>query len=62
MWPHASILAVLFLTQQPVPAPIEARGLHILWAPSAMAGLSTGAPGFRVLDPLTQNERTFSQA
>ena len=62
MWLLAPILAVLFLAQQPGTTPIEAKGLHILWAPSAMAGLSHEAPGFRVLDPLTQNERTFTKA
>lgn len=62
MWLRASILALLFLAQQPVTAPIEAKGLHILWAPGAMAGLSNEAPGFRVLDPLTQGEKTFPKA
>ena len=62
MWLRAPILAVVFLTQQPGTAPIEAKGLHILWVPSAMAGLSKEAPGFRVLDPLTQVEQSFPKA
>jgi hypothetical protein len=62
MWLRAPILAAFFLAQLPVAAPIEAKGLHILWAPSAMAGLSKEGPGFRVLDPLTQSEKTFTKA
>ena len=62
MWLRAPILAVVFLAQQPGTAPIEAKGLHILWVPSAMAGLSKEAPGFRVLDPLTQVEQSFPKA
>ncbi len=62
MWLRASILTALFMAQQPGIAPIEAKGLHILWAPSAMAGLSKEAPGFRVVDPLTQGEKTFAKA
>jgi hypothetical protein len=62
MWLRAPILAVLLLAQPPATAPSEAKGLHILWAPSAMAGLSKEAPGFRVLDPLTQSEKSFTRA
>jgi hypothetical protein len=62
MWLCAPILTAFFLAQQPIAAPIEAQGLHILWAPSAMAGLSNEAPGFKVLDPLTQVEKSFPKA
>jgi len=55
-------LAVLLLPPQVKQAPVEAKGLHILWVPSAMAGLSKEAPGFKVQDPLTQIEKTFSRA
>jgi hypothetical protein len=59
---NASTLAALILFQPPVAPPDVAKGLHILWVPSAMTGLSNEAPGFKVLDPITQMERTFSMA
>lgn len=58
----APILAALLLFPQSGASPDETRGLHILWVPSAMAGLSKEASGFKVLDPLTQVENTFSKA
>ena len=62
MWLLAPILSAFILAQQPVAVPIEAQGLHILWVPSAMAGLSNEAPGFKVLDPLTLVEKSFPKA
>jgi hypothetical protein len=58
----APVLAALLLLQPAVASPDEAKGLHILWVPSAMAGLSNEVPGFKVLDPITQKERTVSVA
>jgi hypothetical protein len=58
----APVLAALILLQPPVASPVEAKGLHILWVPVAMAGLSNEVPGFKVADPITQQERTFSLA
>ena len=55
-------LAALLLLQPAVAPSDEAKGLHILWVPGAMTGLSNEAPGFKVLDPITQMERTFSMA
>jgi hypothetical protein len=62
MMMRAPVMAVLLLSQQAGTLLNEAKGLHILWVPSAMAGLSNEAPGFKVQDPLTQNDRTFTQA
>jgi hypothetical protein len=58
----ASILALVLLAQPAGSLPNEAKGLHILWVPSAMAGLSNETPGFKVRDPITQVERTFTKA
>ena len=59
---HLQILALLLLFPQAGTPPVEAKGLHILWVPAAMAGLSNEGPGFKVLDPLTQLDKTFSRA
>jgi hypothetical protein len=56
------ILAVLLLVPQAGSAPVEAKGLPVLWVPSAMVGLSNEAPGFKVMDPLTRTEKTFTKA
>jgi hypothetical protein len=58
----APILAALLLFPQAGASPDETRGLHILWVPSAMTELSKEAPGFKVLDPITQVENTFPKA
>src|SRR5664279_877967 len=58
----APILAALLLLPQAGAAPEEAKGLHVLWVPSAMSGLSKETPGFKVLDPITQVENTFPKA
>ena len=58
----APILAALLLFPQAGASPDEAKGLHILWVPSAMVGLSKEAAGFKVMDPITQMENTFPMA
>lgn len=62
MFLPASILVVALLAQPAGNLPNEAKGLHILWIPSAMAGLSNEPPGFKVRDPITQVESTFTRA
>lgn len=62
MFSPALILAVALLAQPAGNLPNEAKGLHILWVPSAMAGLSNEPPGFKVRDPITQVERSFTKA
>lgn len=62
MFLPASILVLALLAQPAGNLPNEAKGLHILWVPSAMAGLSNEPPGFKVRDPITQVESTFTKA
>ncbi len=62
MFLRASIMAVILLAPQAGTLPNEAKGLHLLWVPGAMAGLSNETPGFKVRDPLTQVESTFAKA
>jgi hypothetical protein len=62
MFMRASIMAVMLLAQPSGTLPNEAKGLHLLWVPGAMAGLSNEIPGFKVRDPLTQIESTFAKA
>jgi hypothetical protein len=59
---YAPILAAFLLFPQAGASPDEGKGLHILWVPVAMAGLSREVPGFKVTDPITQTESTFSMA